>query len=232
MHFATLDGLLIHFKEGGALMWALVFWLVLVVAVFADRTRVLFRERADNAHLLFVVRALLFGGLRDRAISVCAAHASALARVTLAALLKADRPDAEVRAALQQALLHERPRLERRTAYLATLGQLASWTGLYGTLAGLLLGSYSCGYGTGGSHEGGPSIDPARKAEQLACAVSEAMNCTAGGLAVGIVAVLAFALLQGRTQTLLDELEQTAASMAHAIARSREAAPHRDTLGE
>lgn len=210
-------------------MWLLVFWLAIIVAVFAERVRVLLRERADNTQLLFVVRALLFGRLRDRAISVCAAHSSALARVTLAALLKADRPESEVRAAIEQALLRERHRLKRRTNYLATLGQFAAWTGLFGTLLGFITPS-NCGHG--GSHEGGPSLDPARKAELLASGISTTLNCTAGGLAVGIVAVVAFALLQGRTQTLLDELEQTAVSIAHAIERSREAptrtAPFRD----
>ncbi len=149
----------------------------------------------------------------DRAVSLCLAHPSAVARMTLAGLLVADRPEHEVSAALQQVAQLERPRLERRTACFTSLANVSVWTGLFGTITGLVT-SYAC---VGSHGDGSPTIDPARKAELIAGQLAEAMHCAAGGLLVAVVALVCLALVNGRTQRLLDELDEAAGCIAHAI---------------
>ena len=44
------------------------------------------------------------------------------------------------------------------------------------------------------------------KSTILASGISEAMHCTAFGLLIGILALLAFSVLNGRTQNMIDEI--------------------------
>jgi biopolymer transport protein ExbB/TolQ len=79
------------------------------------------------------------------------------------------------------------------------LANIATLLGLLGTISGLI-----------SSFAAAAKIDPSQKAELLAKGISEAMNCTAYGLIVAIFALIMYALLQGKTQSLLDELKEVA----------------------
>jgi len=68
-------------------------------------------------------------------------------------------------------------------------------------------------------------VDPSQKATLLAAGISEAMNCTAFGLMVGIISLLAFSILNGKTQSLLDDIDEVSAQVMNLIAGSRQAAP-------
>src|SRR5204863_88231 len=77
----------------------------------------------------------------------------------------------------------------KRTGYLAMIGNVATQVGLLGTIIGLI----QCFAGVAG-------VDASEKARVLSDGIAEAMNCTAFGLIVAIPALVAFSLLQGRTQ--------------------------------
>jgi biopolymer transport protein ExbB/TolQ len=100
---------------------------------------------------------------------------------------------------IESSLARESHPIERRTAYLSMLANIATLLGLLGTISGLIA-----------AFAAAAKIDPAQKAELLATGISEAMNCTAYGLVVAIFSLVLFALLQGKTQTLLDELKEVA----------------------
>ena len=51
------------------------------------------------------------------------------------------------------------------------------------------------------------------------------MNCTAFGLMVGIISLLGFSILNGRTQSLLDDIDEVSAQVMNLISGSRQAAP-------
>jgi len=59
--------------------------------------------------------------------------------------------------------------------------------------------------------EGKPLVECIKenKSTILARGISEAMHCTAFGLLVGILSLLAFSVLNGRTQILLDNLNES-----------------------
>ena len=77
------------------------------------------------------------------------------------------------------------------------LANIATLTGLLGTISGLIV-----------SFAGAANADPNQKAELLASGIAEAMNCTAFGLCVAIPALLAYAFLQGRTQKIIDDVNE------------------------
>ncbi|MBN8555858.1 MAG: MotA/TolQ/ExbB proton channel family protein [Deltaproteobacteria bacterium] len=118
-------------------------------------------------------------------------------RMLVRALSKGTREDIE--AVEASALAQESHPIERRTSYLSMLANIATLLGLLGTISGLIA-----------SFAAAAKVDPSQKAELLAHGISEAMNCTAYGLVVAIFALVLFALLQGKTQNLLDEIKETA----------------------
>lgn len=113
------------------------------------------------------------------------------------AIGKGSREDIE--ATIEAGLSRETHPIERRTAYLSMLANIATLLGLLGTISGLIA-----------SFGAAANQDANKKAELLALGISEAMNCTAYGLVVAIISLLCYALLQGKTQSLIDELKEVA----------------------
>ena len=102
---------------------------------------------------------------------MCSAAQAPLARIVKSGLMKVNRPDDEVQAAMDEAALRELPKLEARTGYLALLANLAMLSGLLGTVTGLIAAFGAVA-----------NADASSKATMLAKGISEAMNCTAFGL--------------------------------------------------
>jgi biopolymer transport protein ExbB/TolQ len=112
---------------------------------------------------------------------------------------------------MDEGSLRETPRLEKRTAYLAMLANVAMLSGLLGTIAGLIkcFGAVA-------------TADPSEKATLLAAGISEAMNCTAFGLLTAIPGLLFFSVLMGKTQQLLDDINEASVSVLNLIVTNRD----------
>jgi biopolymer transport protein ExbB/TolQ len=91
------------------------------------------------------------------------------------------------------------------------LGNVATLLGLLGTIVGLI-----------GAFGAVANANPADKATILANSISEAMNCTAFGLMTAIPALVAYSVLQGRTQHMLDDINESAVSVLNLIVANKE----------
>jgi biopolymer transport protein ExbB/TolQ/biopolymer transport protein ExbD len=171
--------------------------LVASVVIIVERALVLLRGAGDTAGFMGRLARLL--GARDvaGAASLCERTDTPLTRIVGAGLSRSTAGEARVLASMEEAARRELPRLEKRTGYLALLGNIATLAGLLGTIVGLIH-SFAGVATTGG----------ADRATLLARGISEAMNCTAFGLLVGVAALVAYSMLNGKTQRLLDEINQ------------------------
>jgi biopolymer transport protein ExbB/TolQ len=131
--------------------------------------------------------------------------------VIKAGLMNVPKGEEEVQAALDEASLRETPQLEARTGYLAMLGNAAMLAGLLGTVSGLI----RC-------FEAVATVNPADKATILAAGISEAMNCTAFGLLTAIPALIAFSVLMGRTQSLINDINETSVAVLNLIVSNKD----------
>ena len=203
----------VAFQEGGWGMWAILLITTIPILVFiVERTVVLFKSRIDKNRLIALLKSQIMAGNIQGAIKVCAGQQVALTRIIQAGLAKYNRPDAEIQAAMDEAALHELPLIEKRTGYLAMLGNLATLLGLLGTITGLIK-----------SFAGVAGVDPSMKATLLARGISEAMNCTAFGLGTGIVGLLLVAILNGRTQHLLDDINEVSVQLMNLVSAHKQA---------
>ena len=206
-----IQGINEAFKEGGWGMWPILVLSIFAVGLMIDRAIYLLRSSVDKGQFVSLMQKLVSQGNVAQAIKVCGGTSKPMTRIVQAGLMKINRPDPEVQAAMDETALRELPLIERRTGYLAMIGNVATLAGLLGTIVGLIK-----------SFAGVAGIDPAQKAALLAKGISEAMNCTAFGLLVGIVSLLAFSVLNGKTQIILDDINEVSAQMMNMITASRQ----------
>ncbi len=153
-----------------------------------ERAVYLFRASVDKDKLLALLKSQVMSGNVQGAIKVCSGNPTPMTRIVQAGLMKFNKSDDEVQAAMDEAALRELPKLNARTPYLAMLANFAVMAGLLGTIAGMIKS-----FGSVGSDEGG------NKATELANGIAEALHCTAFGIGTSLVGLLAFSLLQGKT---------------------------------
>ncbi len=201
------------YHDGGLGMHPILVSLVFVIGVLIDRVRVLyFAANIDKDAFLRGLKKHIYSGDLDKAISYTASQKKTpLTSVIKAGLINVPKGEADVQAAMDEATLRESPRIERRTGYLAMLGNVATLLGLLGTILGLIHAFAAVA-----------NANPADKATILASSISEAMNCTAFGLATAIPALVAYSVLQGRTQHMVDEINETSVAVLNLIVANKD----------
>ena len=199
-----------HFVEGGWGMYPILVWQIIAIGIIIERAIYLYRSSSNKDVFLATMQKCILAGDVARAIKLCSAANAPLARIVKAGLMKVNRPDAEVQAAMDEAALRELPKIESRTGYLALLANLAMLSGLLGTVTGLIVAFGAVA-----------NADGASKATMLAKGISEAMNCTAFGLFAAILALLGFAVLNGKTQSLLDDINGATVQVMNLVVNNR-----------
>src|SRR5690606_2133103 len=159
-----------------------------------------------------VFRMVVAGDLRQ-AISYCDARPAPLTNTVKAGLVQAmnKRPDEEVQVAMDAAVMREMPKVEGWTSFLAVFGNVAVLAGLLGTIIGMI-----------GSFRAVAAADPATKALELSKGISHALNCTAFGLLVAIISIVAYGLFQHRIQQTENEVVETSMSLLNLVVANRD----------
>lgn len=201
------------FQDGGFGMYPILVSLTFSIAILIERIWVLYFQAAiDKEAFLQGLKKSVYAGDLDRAISYCAGQKrTPLVNVIKAGLISVPKGDDDVQAAMDEATLRESPKLEKRTGYLAMIGNVATLLGLLGTIVGLI-----------GAFAAVANANPADKATLLSRSISEAMNCTAFGLGVAIPSLVAFSVLQGRTQQMLDDISEAAVGVLNLVVANRD----------
>jgi biopolymer transport protein ExbB len=202
-----------HYHEGGPMMHPILVALVFVLGLVIDRIITLyFRASLDKEAFLRGLKKHIYNGDLDKAISFTAGQKKTpLTAVIKSGLINVPKGEADVQAAMDEATLRESPKLEQRTGYLAMLGNVATLLGLLGTIVGLI-----------GAFAAVANANPADKATILASSISEAMNCTAFGLLTAIPALVAYSVLQGRTQHMMDDINETSVAVLNLIVANKD----------
>ena len=219
----TFGTLAKHFHDGGWMMYPILVAFLFTLVLIVDRIIALYMTTYCNKEgFLKGLREHIYRGDLDRAISYCASQRrTPLVSVIKAGLINVPKGEADVQAAMDEATLRESPRIEKRTGYLAMLGNVATLLGLLGTIIGLI-----------GAFAAVANVSPSDKATTLSNSISEAMNCTAFGLLVAIPALVAYSVLQGRSQHMLDDINESAVSVLNLIITNRDKMKMPASVGE
>ena len=185
------------FQKGGWGMWPILALLIITLVIGVERFLYLGKATVDVDKLMSLLKSQIVAGNIRGAISTCEATPAPLTRIIAAGLRRVGGTEHDIQQGMDEEALRELPKVEKRTGYLAMLGNLATLAGLLGTIGGLIQ-----------SFAGVAGVDPALKATLLSKGIAEAMNCTFFGLLTGILGLAAYAVLNGKTQGILDSINQ------------------------
>jgi biopolymer transport protein ExbB len=175
---------------------------VFAVVIIAERTRALTSVYPLKDSKLFFEKLseLIVSGRTNEAVSLCDQFPKKpAARIVKAGLLRAHLPDEAVEQALAISLGEATRLVSRRTSFLATIANVATLLGLFGTIAGLIQSFEAVGH-----------ADAQQKAAMLSAGIATAMNATMMGLAVAIPCMVAFSVLVNKSNALVGDLEDSA----------------------
>jgi biopolymer transport protein ExbB len=205
-----MSGFIQAIQDGGIWMAPIIISFVFAMAIVAERFMVLLSAKSNQKALMATVKKAIMSNNFDSAIRECeglAQKKQALPAVLAAGLKKASNPGKgmqDMEGALEQETLKVFPRLTTRMAFLPMLANVATLSGLLGTIIGLI-DSFAA--------LGSADLDPSMKQAALAGGISKAMYTTAGGLVVAIPTLVLNAILTAMLSNIMDQIDQSAAEV-------------------
>ena len=175
--------------------WVLLLMLVLSIvslAIMLERAWLYWSLRDDIDELMRDLGRLLRGGDLEGARRRLESSRSAEAAVVVAGLVEADRGVAAAQEAMEGASSLQRLKLEKRLAFLGTLGNNAPFIGLLGTVIGIVAAFDELSKVKMAAASGSTQLAP----EAVMARISEALVATAIGMMIAIPAVAAFNAFQ------------------------------------
>ena len=187
------------FEAGGPFIYVNCITLCWGIAIIIERIIFIFFKYNVNAEAFMAqVQKLVMANDIERGIKLCnAAPAAALPKVVKAGLTRANRGEAEIRNAVEEAILEIVPVLQKRTGNLAQIANMATLLGLLGTITGLITAFGAVG-----------AVSAELKAKVLAQGVAEAMYTTAFGLGIAVICMIGHMFLTNMTKKIIDEIDQ------------------------
>jgi biopolymer transport protein ExbB len=203
---AALDeSLFDHLKKGGLIMIPLVGMALAVLVVAFIKWLSLSRVRLATEADLQTVLGHVENGDRAKALTYARSIPGMVGGILATAVEHADEKKEYIEEILYEKMLVARARLDRGLAFLALSATTGPLLGLLGTVMGMIA--------TFEAISGAGSGDP----KQLAAGISEALVCTATGMAVAIPALLLHAFLGRKTKAIVGSMEHTAVGFINGI---------------
>lgn len=211
------------FKDGGEFMYPILFAGVFAAAIAFERLfYIVFRANINSAAFMAQIQKLIMANNIDRAIKLCNAEPhAALPKVVKAGLTRANRTEKEIENAIDEATLEVGPLINKRTPYLAMLANVATLTGLLGTIIGLVQ-----------SFDAVARASAETKQAMLAAGIAVAMYTTAGGLLVAIPTLVVHSIILNRSNKILDDVDQYGLKTVNLLTARRRGTLKEDAAAE
>jgi biopolymer transport protein ExbB len=194
-----IESIALFFTSGGSFMWLILILFAVAMAVVIERlVFFLVTCRNDSAVMVADVATALNAGDLDQARAAVSGRNAPLNAIMGAAVERyaLGLPYKDIRQGVEEVAIKEVPRLSQRISYLAMFANIATLTGLLGTIFGLQRSFSSLAV-----------AEAAQKAAMLAEGISQAMNTTAFGLIVAIPCLIAYAKISTMQARLSEDLD-------------------------
>ena len=175
-------------------MYPLLFISLLGFVLFIERSLFLHKGQIGTQDFLGGIKNLVRKKRLVEALTLCEDTPGPMARIMKSALLNYGKSRETIRSAIQSAAIVEIPTLERRIGTIAALARVAPLLGFLGTLIAALQALYLLE-----SFNGDSGV--------LGRLLAEALITSASGLAISVMAMLAYHFLFGRVRALVHDFE-------------------------
>ncbi len=205
-------------SEGYMFMYIIALFGAIALAITIERLYfILVKSNVNADKFMAEIRKLVAGGNIERAIQLCEkGKQKALPYVVLRGLKRANESEAldfrAIQNAVDEGTLEVIPKLKERTSYLSMLANVATLTGLMGTIYGLIISFAAVGSKT---------VSEEDKSRLLAKGIAAAMNTTIFGLMVAIPTLIAYTYISNRTNKIIDDLDEHLVKLINLITGNR-----------
>ena len=190
------------FNMGGFTMYILLFCSVISFGVILERLKTyFFLSRLNRMQFLAKIKAEIEKGEFEKATKMCEKETAPIASVILAGLKNHNYEEKTVSNAMEREIMVETVKLEQYTSVVGTIGNIAVYIGLFGTVIGIVNSFHNIAK----IGSGGISV--------VIGGVAEALTCTATGLLVAIPAVVAYNYFIRRVDNFVTEMEYCASAV-------------------
>jgi biopolymer transport protein ExbB len=200
--------------KGGPLMFLIILCSVIAFAVVLERLWHLRRARIDTEGFMDTIAGILKRNKILDAIDMCNVTPGPIAHILKAGILKHDRSRLEIKEAIEDAGLHEVPRLEKNLGVLATIAHISPLLGLLGTVTGMVKAFQVI-------EQKATALVPVNPGD-LAGGIWEALITTVAGLAVAIPTYVAYNFLVSRADGFVLEMEKSATDLVNILGSKRD----------
>lgn len=193
-------------KVGGVTMIVLLILSVVSVAIILERY-IFYRSKAKLKRKNFMLRIrqeLKNGGVKQ-ALGICKNADAPFVQVVQAGLSFFDCSEKEISNNMERQVIIETVILERFTSVIGTIGSVAVYIGLLGTITGILKAFHDVSV----SGSGGISV--------IIGGISEALSTTAAGLTIAIPAVAAYNYSMKKIDDFIKDMELAASEIMDLI---------------
>ncbi len=201
-------------QKGGPIMWPILLCSVIAFAIVIERLLRLRQEQIDTKSFMEQISKSLKRNKIMEALDLCDRTGGPIASILKAGILKHDRARSEIREAIEDASIHEVPRLERNLPVLATVAHVAPLLGLLGTVTGLVAAFQVI-------DSKATAMNPVNPGD-LAGGIWEALLTTVFGLCVAIPTYVAYNYLVSRVDGFVLDMERSATDLLNILGEKRD----------
>jgi biopolymer transport protein ExbB len=191
---------------GGFTMYILLACSIVSIAVIINRM-LYYRAKSRLSRAAFMerVRRDVASGSVDNALALCKKADTPFANVAMAGLKVVSHSEKILSNAMERETTIEILKLEKFTSVVGTIGNVAVYIGLFGTVLGIVRAFHDISaIGAGGINV-------------VIGGVAEALLCTATGLLVAVPAVIAYNYFTKRIDDFINDMELTASELIDII---------------
>ncbi len=210
MDFNT--GIFETFSKGGFFMYPILLSSIIGLGIFLQKMWTLRPKRVIPDNFLGQLYRMLAQGKLTEAEAFARANDSSAARIAVAALEDADKPEDGLAETIEEAGRKESLDLLRYIEGLGAISNVATLLGLLGTISGMIKIFDVI------------ALKPIVNPPELAGGISEALYTTAFGLMVAIPAFIAYKYSVGKADELIALMEEEGRKMLEYITDAKERA--------
>ena len=200
-------------NKGRTVMIPIILCSIFALAIILERAISIYKSRIDTNKFMDEITTALKRNRINEALEICEQTQGPIARILKTGISKHDRSRQEIREAIEDAGLHEVPRLERNLSALATIAHVSPLLGLLGTVTGMVVTFQIIQQRAVSMHPVDPSV--------LAQGIWESLITTVAGLIVAIPCFVAYNYLVVKVQNLVVEMEVSATDLVNILTQRR-----------
>ncbi len=188
--------------KGGIMMLPIIICSILAIGAFIERFMALRKINTNSRTFILQIKNLIYRKKVEEAVLLCKETPGPVAAITLASLLKRDKPREEMKEAIESAGKTAIYKLEKNLGILGNVAAIAPMFGFLGTVTGMIKAFMQI-------QMRGGAVD----ASVLAGGIWEALITTAAGLIVGIPALLGHNYIAGKVEQHVFEMQENSVDL-------------------